>query len=1432
MTKHILSPIAIDLGGKNTGLYLTQYAESELPTHNHAIASTLVLPDDGKKMTWSQTARTATRHRIRSNKRRKLAKRLLKVVIEQGFRYPLNSKEWEALRGLLNRRGYNRLEVDIDLDALSQTSPTWFAEQFPAFFHDQTPLNTQWDDLTEDIHNIRDLYQHTLIGLNKKAQEQQVKATLSTNDSGEIKRICKALTTITDSIASIITEIDSGAKHRRDYLRNIRDEISKDSRLQNIKNQLGEEPLYRIIGHISNFQLRTLRWYFNNEAHKASDYYDATELHNTITRWLEGWHPSDQEREARKQLLAAFESNQNPLDVLIKQPPELTIPPYEDQNNRRPPKDQTLWLSPRMLVQRYGERWNLWAHALRSRQPEWAEQIDNIIKLYDRNHRRKKTTEAFYTPQNLKDSYFLQRILDRSKALDPYALRRLSLAYSKTQPLPQALNNAYDRLQRDIGSQHTEDFLAFCQHYYQETEAARNGLWYTSPTTQNLLEKSDLNPPQKKRILHTLVGNILGIELTEEALAQFCENLWRSRIKGNRTLKGYCTVLEETRKEFGNLFNEQLKRLNYLIETGKKDAKKLTTNEKALWQANEYTHIAANAIQQYFGQTDTQKARFSNTYSMAQLYTLLETDRNGFSKISVAAHQETNWRMQTALNNENEPVVRCSRLPADSVRPFDGVLKRILERQAFHIAQQKAAQVKHAKITNGRLTIPVLIEENRFEFSLGLAELKKSPKTKRDKIQQQLTKQGSPWADKNERIKTASQNTCPYTGKPIGDKGEIDHIVPRAFSTNQYGTVFNSEANLIWCTRAGNRQKRDIAYTLTDLHQRYLMAIYGTSNCTDIEQQIHQTLNTLPKSFTFDTLDTHQLRDLRHALFLRPENPVRETAERLLATQQKARVNGTQAWLVRRIIQLLEQQLSAWATQQNVAVQYAAARIDAREVSLIRHQLGQTHPKLAKPQNSQQPVASHAIDAMCVLAAAANVPNLYQTLCLGEILSEDTDLLAGLLPNNITIDRIVRKPLYHKTDIASQALFKEGIYGEHFIPLWFYQGKVFAGFELSANNQQNALELSPADKKDKQALSRFVSLLHPYLKTNLPPEALLQHNTPCCVKINKQTAFELLYKVAKQPAAPHELQTADWLEALYYTTVKANIKTRLSTADNKKYASVKEVLSDKKFTINVALNNGIKVKGKLTLPAKQDWAQLLAATDQHKHAGHDWDERHIDDVITTVFAAGSKRPHHKVREKFSLPIIDGPSGGFRLRRRTPEGEYIWQLVAVEGSPSIGFSVSDKGEIDWKNTLLKAEFIHSPNLIPLNYRHQETPPTHTLPFDLWLPVESGLSDAHISIAPGTKDRRYIKVTQSITEFNAWTGLNENESSIALNDEVKIDSKHFQTMHNIKLLGKPRSNLFIENIGLTITYWYIVDSSNSDMNAAYQTAYTHWLEQQGG
>jgi 5-methylcytosine-specific restriction endonuclease McrA len=58
---------------------------------------------------------------------------------------------------------------------------------------------------------------------------------------------------------------------------------------------------------------------------------------------------------------------------------------------------------------------------------------------------------------------------------------------------------------------------------------------------------------------------------------------------------------------------------------------------------------------------------------------------------------------------------------------------------------------------------------------------------------------------------------CPYTGDVI-TIGEIDHIIPQSQSKRYNDVVFNSEANLIYCSGTGNHNKGDSRYSFEQLN--------------------------------------------------------------------------------------------------------------------------------------------------------------------------------------------------------------------------------------------------------------------------------------------------------------------------------------------------------------------------------------------------------------------------------------------------------------------------------------------------------------------------------------------------------------------------------------------------------------------------------------
>lgn len=127
---------------------------------------------------------------------------------------------------------------------------------------------------------------------------------------------------------------------------------------------------------------------------------------------------------------------------------------------------------------------------------------------------------------------------------------------------------------------------------------------------------------------------------------------------------------------------------------------------------------------------------------------------------------ENNARMQFLLGNH----ALCSRLPTESVRPFDGALGKILERQAYEIAKVKSAEIKELDSLNETvINVGILIEQNKFEFTESIAKIKKSKLLEKIKKRTQsgVSRQLKKWENKEKRIKSASRGVCPYTGERI-----------------------------------------------------------------------------------------------------------------------------------------------------------------------------------------------------------------------------------------------------------------------------------------------------------------------------------------------------------------------------------------------------------------------------------------------------------------------------------------------------------------------------------------------------------------------------------------------------------------------------------------------------------------------------------------
>lgn len=1379
----IISPLAIKLGGRYTGLFSVHY-EVGSPEQKDARMAVVTLPEDDSKMTWLQKGRTANRHRVRSIKRRKLAKRLLQVVVAEAIKRPLGASEISALRGLMNRRGYNRLEVEVDASVFENAPLEMFASLLPDYFNDHEPLQSQLEGLLEDTDTLRELMHEELFLFSKK----DARAKLFASIKGPQKRsFLMAYHALQDAVASAVAALDTGQKHRCRYLDAIRDEIRSDSRLADIVEIVGEEPLFNIVGNISNQNLRSLRRYFNTTTMADGDYYDNTRLFESWKRFVHNMRPGNDEERTNKELLKdELAKSTCMLDTLKNISPMNSIPPYERQNNRRTPKDQTLWLDPLALNKTYGESvWRGWAKNLKKMNPAFYEGIEaNLSKHVERESRLSEknqlANELYY------DSVFLQRILDRSKAIDPYKLRLLASRKNN----PDRASKNYLTLQNHLGG-NPDAFIAFASKYFTEVRMSQRGLWVGGEGA--LLERANINPPAKKNIQHVLVGNVLGTAFTPELLESFIKDCWSQTVKGRTTLRSLSKAAAEIQKTHGPSLGREISKIRYL-QSLSKTTRKLTTEESAIARLLENAEIAYDLIMEHLKSSPQEKRYYSNIYALASIYNIIETDSSGFSRQSRAALLETQWRTAMVGYGNGEVSSRCVRLPADSTRPFDGVLRRTLEAQAHRAAQFKADQIKELVSAGASVSIPIAIEENKFASNVGLNEIKKN-RSAANKTKKSLDLQEKRWLSKNERIKAAGGGICPYTGVVIGADGEIDHIVPRTVSRQQSNTIFNSEANLIWSTRQGNKHKNTGKMELDDLHPNYLKAVFDSTNRADIKESIVASIDRLPKRFFFQDLSDDEKNMVRHALFLPTTHSAYQKVFGSLQTRHQQRVNGTQKWFVRRVIVLLHKYLK----EHGVKLDISASFLNPADTFVIRAMLAEHNAKYK--QGDSVTLASRALDALCVFAAAS-ADTLADEIKLGEAVSRSMEVLESFIGPKVDIIRVERRPRYKRDNIFTQSVFKEGLFRENFIHLWVGQNKIYAGFD--ASKIDNLLEVETLEPL------AFLTVLAPYLECQVPFEEALRGGKMTRFTVLKDRAFELFSNVAKNPASTEELAAADILEGLRYTTVNANCQDYIYNQAKGSYKTVDEILDEKNFRLRFGFNKkGLaRLNGELVLPAISNWSRLVHALEGQVLFGEKAPQKDLRQFLVSHFNSGSSRPHAKTRQGFSLPIKGHPSGGHRIRRRTPDGQPVWQLMSIDGLSTEGFYAKDGKTM--LNQPKSFDVLNRGNVTPVYARHFDAYDAVT-PLNQYEELKVDSDEViSVQVCPGTKTRRGMLISQNFDDFKRWvtnSGVEGIESYWDIPSELKVNPKAWEQAHGIEGIKRPYSALFVLEVGEKVVFRYI-------------------------
>jgi len=1263
MPNKVFSPISIDLGAISTGLYLYHEQQGIIEKEGHTIIN-------DSSVTWSMANRTAVRHHQRNLKRRKMAKRLLFLLLNAN----LDKAQAELLSGLLNRRGFTFLSEGSD--SLKDI--------------DEYVLNI----ITEDLQKLEGLTPDD-IATNHELFSKELSSEAFGQIIKEHKDIKNELISCKKAILNTCEEISresEGHKPRKQYLKDIKEDILADTRYHSIasENNISVEELANIVGHISNLQLRVLRKYFNDESLKSLKVFDDAKLHKIFYKWLSSWSCKGDSTEAQGRKLLRAHRDKSIYQVFKEIDPIYSIPPYENMANRNLDKDRTLFINPAKLTDIF---------------PDYEAAVTKLVAA-DNSYIESKAVEISeesrrHTGLHLsRESIILQRFLDRSMITDTFCLRRLA-EENGIDKNPDGFAN----LLKIIGSKpQAERLIKTAAQYYKEVGKAKRGLYAEKGS---LLSPINAKTPRKNKTAHDSISAVIGSELSQSSLESLKE-LMKEKI-GRKSIKGIVTDAAKAQKDHGNKLKHIIEKAEWKYANGHN----IDKDEKSLMMLLENVKKSADVIAEKF---NADPERFNNVFSFAQIANILFTDQKGYSKSAKCVIMENGWRSQlreaTDKHGEVVYVANASRLPVDSVRPFDGMLDKIIKRLAYEIAELKIKQIQSHNL-KGAVHIPIIIEENRFSFTMDMYSIKKMKK-KQNTAKDKLIKQEKHFQDKFHRIVNASKGICPYTGKPIGSSGDIDHILPRAKSRKSGSQVFNSEANLIYCSTEGNRKKADMVYTLEDLSENYLNALYPNMDKNMIVKCISETISKHSNTVYYTELTEDEQRDFRHALFI-PE--LSSKVYPLLHTRSKTMVNGTQAWLCKNLKSTLEKNLASAGITPEIEI----IKVNSEDISELRKMLAVQDNRFAKPADATQSPVSHIADAAMAFAYC---------LRAGVLPIGDFEQLTEYLPKNYSVKKIAPKPIYADSkNPASKKIFNDTIYGINFLPvLLFKDGSISNGF--SKNN------CVPVKTKD------YLELMKPFLRykgKNISANfEEIAKNSPmefALFTIDTDTAMKLMHKTAKEPVSELELTQTSELNRLFYTTVKSNIRSTLWDANGK----YKGIPHEKKLK-----NAGI------TLPLAKEWQKLCNYIETMGISTDNKLDNNTYDGIISACGLFDRQPdtrkHSKERKIYSLPITG--EGTIAIRQFTPNGSTVWQIKKAAKVVNEGFTVDKKGK--WREVSF-SHFRNSPNVFIVGEKFAEY--KSILKFGMVRKVDLGIADTSTYMKLAEKTRVDICLLLSADKFTS-------------------------------------------------------------------------------
>ncbi len=866
----------------------------------------------------------------------------------------------------------------------------------------------------------------------------------------------------TFALHTVVQELSTGARHRSKYFQEINDVLECVSHEHGCLNtfcnklQTGEtrirngtsltpESLANLIGNMSNLELKPLRKYFNDKRHKQGDFWDRNRLKKLFGNWiLREWRVNP-EKDLNKAQDAEFDyqtlrSNWkvhqgSVVDFWLEQSPSFTIPPYQDNNNRRPPKCQSLILNTKFLDNNY-RNWRTWLKELLFL-PEVNEYLGNYKKEMEELKSGKGTAyfrgELTNKPQldsgrrtaKDLDARILQFLLDRVKDEDVLKLNEIyshTKKFRQEQTSPEDRGKARDKLEKAINSSGLSadlktprnykyravfaegSFMHLVCNYYKNRQKARKGRIFIHPEYRfvkgrgfentgrfddrdHLLTYCNHKPRQKR---YQLISDIAGLlqlpsqQLKERTNSNNDEDLTEWLKNNFKGLKTNCADAAKAQKKFRGHLKEKIRE----VWDGSNSQDKLFRLAKkcvALCEVIGSRLFDDEAQRQKWIQTLEDRPA-NAVFLLAQINNIAFKERRGNARTCSVCSLDNSQRMQTFKNN-----VKAQRLPSIPTRLIDGAVMRLARILGGAIAKDKWARIEKDLLLGTEVRIPIITESNRFQFEPNLLELKrpyldaKEYNKRKRELDSSLDSSNLKkiQSSKKSRIKGSAQ-LSPYSGVELGNTGDIDHIIPRAHP--KWGTL-NDEANLIFTNEQDNRVvKGNSEFSLSDLHPSYKNHVFGTADDSQIEKIIKEEIGNgqggqfnFGRYFNFIELTERQQKAFRHALFLIGD-PLRKLVINTINHRTRTLVNGTQRYFAEVLANTLYKKAKRINKHHLLSFDYfgVEAQDNSRGDGIhnLRHDLV-THYRedldsYSKSDSSPQKPYSHLLDAQVAFCMIAD----------------------------------------------------------------------------------------------------------------------------------------------------------------------------------------------------------------------------------------------------------------------------------------------------------------------------------------------------------------------------------------------------------------------------------------------------------------------------